>query len=127
MTAEGYARDAVAHLLRVFARNVRRTATGPTPDTVHDLRVSIRRLSQALRVFDAQFPPNRVRRRLRGLRQLAGGVRDLDIAIEQANRRRWKVALDGARSVAASRLQAKAERLRKKKSWDKWSRRLGIA
>ena len=52
-------------------------------DSVHDLRTSIRRLSECLKTFDNLFPrgeAGRLRRKLRKLMQLAGEVRNLDIA-----------------------------------------------
>ena len=74
-----------AILLRRFAYQVAHVASSEAADAVHDLRVAIRRLSNCLRVF-AQFYPGhsakRIRRRLAGLMELAGAVRDLDIALE---------------------------------------------
>ena len=52
-------------------------------DSVHNLRTSIRRLSECLKSFDDLFPrgeAGRLRRKLRKLMQLAGEVRNLDIA-----------------------------------------------
>lgn len=54
-------------------------------DSVHDLRTSIRRLSECLRGFEELFPggeAGRLRRRLRKLMQLAAEVRNRDIAGE---------------------------------------------
>ncbi len=54
-------------------------------DSVHDLRTSIRRLSECLRGFEELFPggeAGRLRRRLRKLMQLAAEVRNRDIARE---------------------------------------------
>lgn len=51
--------------------------------SVHDLRTSIRRLSECLRTFADLFPggeAGRLRRRLRKLMALAGEVRNRDIA-----------------------------------------------
>ena len=74
-----------AVLLRRFAYQVALTANSGSADGIHDLRVAIRRLSNCLRVF-AQFYPahsaKRIRRRLSGLMELAGAVRDVDIALE---------------------------------------------
>jgi CHAD domain-containing protein len=57
------------------------------PDSVHDLRVSIRRLGACLTVFEQFFPKKaskRIRSRFREAMALAGEVRDRDIAIELA-------------------------------------------
>ena len=71
-------------LLRSLASQVNRTARTGDADAIHDLRVAIRRLSRCLRVF-AQFYPGhswkRMRRRLAGLMEACGSVRDRDIAI----------------------------------------------
>lgn len=62
-----------------------RAAVNPDDDAIHDLRVAIRRLSQAYRVFGPLVPgkeAKRARKDLRPVRKLAGDVRDCDIAIE---------------------------------------------
>lgn len=72
-------------LLRKFAAQATRARRKPDPDAVHDLRVSIRRLGQCLRVFQQFFPAKerkRVRRRLKKLMQAAGEVRNRDIALD---------------------------------------------
>jgi CHAD domain-containing protein len=54
-------------------------------DTIHDLRVSIRRLSEALRMFGAFFPQGqgkRVRKRLRKIMRVTADIRSRDIAVE---------------------------------------------
>jgi CHAD domain-containing protein len=54
-------------------------------DSVHDLRTSIRRLCECLKTFDDLFPASeagRLRRKLRKLMQLAGEVRNRDIAAD---------------------------------------------
>ena len=72
-------------LLRSFATQLNHAAETGDADTIHDLRVAIRRLSRGLRVF-APFYADRswkkIRARLRRLMQLAGAVRDRDIAAE---------------------------------------------
>ncbi len=74
-----------AILLRRFAYQLAHAANSGSADAIHDLRVAIRRLSNCLRVF-AQFYPGhsakRIRHRLAGLMELAGAVRDLDVALE---------------------------------------------
>jgi CHAD domain-containing protein len=80
-----YARTQTAILLRRLAYEVNRASKNTDADSVHDLRVAIRRLSRCLRTF-SQFYPGRswkkVRRRLKELMAAAGEVRDRDIAVE---------------------------------------------
>jgi len=78
-----YARLQTAVLLRRLAFQVNRASRFGDADSIHDLRVAIRRLSQCLRVFAQFFPggsANKVRKQLRGLMRIAGEVRDRDIA-----------------------------------------------
>jgi CHAD domain-containing protein len=70
--------------LRTLTASIRRASAHPgDADSIHRLRVSIRRFSQALRVFDGCFSHSRkMRRRLRGLMDLCGATRDCDVAAE---------------------------------------------
>src|SRR5689334_6057973 len=71
-------------LLRRFALNVTRAARSGSPDTVHDLRVSIRRLSRCLRVFSKFYAggeAKKLRRRIRKLMNACARVRDRDVAM----------------------------------------------
>ena len=80
-----YVRIETAILLRRFAFQVNRAARAGDADSIHDLRVAIRRLSRCLRVF-SQFYPDRswkkIRQELAQLLRAAGAVRDRDIALE---------------------------------------------
>jgi CHAD domain-containing protein len=80
MTPEATARAR----LRVLAANLRRAAKHPgKAESVHHLRVSIRRFRQVLRVFGGLFRHTRkMRRSLRGLMDLCGVARNCDIALE---------------------------------------------
>ncbi len=63
----------------------KRGASSGDADGIHDLRVSIRRLSQGLRVFQPWFDAvnvSRVRRRLRKLMKRCAAVRNYDVALE---------------------------------------------
>jgi CHAD domain-containing protein len=101
-----FVRLETAVLLRRFAFQVNRAATSGDADSIHDLRVANRRLSRCLRVF-SQFYPDRswkkIRRALADLRDLAGAVRDLDIALEL-------LAASGISPEAAIMTQLQAER-----------------
>ena len=78
-----YIRLQTSILLRRLAYQANRAARDSGADAVHDLRVSIRRLSRCLRTFSRFYPDRsakRVRRRLREMMAFAGAVRDRDIA-----------------------------------------------
>jgi len=67
-----------------MAYQVRQAAIRADADTVHDLRVSIRRLRECLRTFAGLYPAaprKKVRKELRKLMKCAEQVRSADIAI----------------------------------------------
>ena len=85
LTIEGYATTQAETLLERLAWQVRHTAKRCDPESVHDLRVAIRQLVNCLRVFKQFFPDQprkRIRRQLQAIRDLAGEVRNRDIALE---------------------------------------------
>jgi len=68
-----------------LAYEIGRTGKSTTPDAVHDLRVGIRRFESCLRLFQDYFPrkeAKKIRKRLRDILELAGRVRDHDIALD---------------------------------------------
>jgi len=68
-----------------LAFEVNRTRRNTDPETVHDLRVSIRRFLSCLKEFDQFFPAKdtkKIRKNLGTIMSLAGSIRDRDIAIE---------------------------------------------
>jgi len=68
-----------------LAFQANRTARRSDAGAVHDLRVSIRRLAQCLRIFGQFFPRERgkkFQKRLSAVMDLASAVRDRDIALE---------------------------------------------
>ena len=80
-----YAVLQTAILLRRFAFQVNRAARQSDADSIHDLRVSIRRLSRCLRAFSQFYDAygrKKIRRQLSGLMELAGAIRDRDICIQ---------------------------------------------
>ena len=69
---------------KVFAE-LERASTHPDEEAVHDLRVAIRRFSQALQVFAPLLPDKgvrKIRRRLKVVLDAAAAVRDLDVGME---------------------------------------------
>ena len=79
-------RSQTAERLKKLESELRHVAHKPKDaDAIHDLRVSIRRLSRALQVFEAWFERaqvKRIRGRLRKLMEHCAAVRNCDVAIE---------------------------------------------
>jgi CHAD domain-containing protein len=81
-----FAEAKAAERLKTFAAKLRLAKKQPgEAASIHDLRVSIRRFNQSLRVFKNLFERGhyrKMRRRLRKLMELCGAVRNCDIAVE---------------------------------------------
>src|SRR5215467_14523116 len=74
----------VTVLLDRLAFQVNKTRQIRVPELVYDLRVAIRRFTQALAVFRPCFDtkqPKKIRRHLRNMIEIAGEVRDCDLAL----------------------------------------------
>jgi len=72
-------------LLRRMTFEMSRAAKLRDPDSIHDLRVAIRRFQQCLRAFSQFFPrgeSRRIRHRLRKIMKQAAEVRNRDVALE---------------------------------------------
>ena len=68
-----------------LAFEVLNTVRTADAETVHDLRVAIRRFNQSVAVFGSLLPKRevkRIRKRLRRVMESAGAIRDRDIALE---------------------------------------------
>src|SRR5580692_10544770 len=109
-----FAQMQVSTLLRRLSAQVKRTAETADADSVHDLRVAIRRLSRALRSFAQFFPGKqwkRIRKELSSLMDAAGALRDSDVALELlekagvAKRARAALALQSSRRDAETKLR----------------------
>jgi CHAD domain-containing protein len=133
--AEYAALQAAARLDRIaYQMGVLRKSK--SADTVHDLRVAIRRFLSCLSVYPQFFPTKeskKIRKRLRKVMKVAGEVRDRDIALhlgKQANLPKESPVLEGLRK---QRKQASKELAEKLHSWSKrnvfpkWRRRLSLA
>jgi CHAD domain-containing protein len=75
--------EQISRLIDRLAFQANRTAKSPTSDAVHDLRVSIRRLEQALVTFKVNLPRKqvkRIRKQLKAVLSCAGALRDYDVA-----------------------------------------------
>ncbi|MGI8742077.1 MAG: CHAD domain-containing protein [Bryobacteraceae bacterium] len=80
-----YAAGQIDRLLTQLATDLKRTQTKSEPDPIHDLRVGIRRFSQALRIFrdflpGAEIKP--IRKLLKEMMDLTSEVRNRDIALK---------------------------------------------
>jgi CHAD domain-containing protein len=130
-----YVRSQTATLLRTLALQINRAARQGDPDAVHDLRVAIRRLSRCLRVF-AQFYPGdswkKMRRRLAGLMDACGAVRDRDIAIELVEKAGLPPESPLVRQLEGDRAGAQRELVVELRRWKgsavsvKWKSQLGL-
>jgi len=75
----------LAHRESLFAAAARRVRERDDPEAIHDLRVTSRRLSEAIQLWGATLDARhvrRVRRRLRQLRREAGPVREMESTLE---------------------------------------------
>jgi CHAD domain-containing protein len=130
-----YVQQQTAARLSKLAAEIDRAADDATPDAIHDLRVSIRRLSRCLRAF-AQFYPGRswkkARAELSDLLHGAGEVRDRDIALEMvakagiARRSVIVAKLEAQRAKAHVELVDEIRRWRDRKITGKWRSRLEV-
>jgi CHAD domain-containing protein len=80
-----YAFEQMNRLLAKLTDQVHRAAQTPGPDEIHDLRVSVRRFSQALELFAGFLPKKQVkeiRGMLKDLMRLTSAIRDRDITLE---------------------------------------------
>jgi CHAD domain-containing protein len=80
-----YALDQMHHLLTRLVFQIHRAAKVPVPDEIHDVRVSIRRFSQCLELFEDLFPlreVKKIKRRLKRMLKLTSQIRDRDIALD---------------------------------------------
>jgi CHAD domain-containing protein len=80
-----YARVRAATLLDRLAYDLNRADKVSDAESIHHLRVAIRRFSQCLRVFGQFFPKSkarRIRRKLRLILRQAGEMRNRDIAMD---------------------------------------------
>jgi len=130
-----YAHWQTVRLLRRLAKETSRTARSSDADTIHDLRVAIRRMNGCLALF-AQFYPGRSRKglkkELKGVMKACGEVRDRDIALRlladagapatSAVARR----LAGERKEAARRLRSALKHWNNRRFSSQWRARLGL-
>jgi CHAD domain-containing protein len=130
-----HATDQASVLLRRMAYQASRTSQLQDADTIHDLRVSIRRLTECLRVFDQFFPrekAKRVRRKLDALMDLSSEVRNRDIALTLLGRAAIPAGsplvstLSQERDGAVQVLREALKRWSRRGFHRRWRSRLGV-
>ncbi len=131
--ASRFAIGLVRKFLDRLVSHVSHTVRSPDVDQVHDLRVTIRRFAQVLRIFKLCFPVKEVKRIQRALKKhmaLAGEVRDLDIAAGLLGKSRlaeaatFRAKLHGRRKNAGRTLAGKLQRWKQRRMYSKWRRKL---
>lgn len=136
--APGVAVEHSVRLLNRMSMQVRRTLRTPDIDAVHDLRVSIRRLMASLDLFDSglgEYGGRKIRKRIKKLLDLAGAVRDCDVAVKHAEKfspdaadtAQLLVALQERRAQAIEPLLAGLNDRIGRKSIVKWRAKLRAA
>jgi CHAD domain-containing protein len=130
-----YAAEHTSMLLRRLAFQANRTARMADVDAIHDLRVSIRRLAQCLRVFSQFFPRERakkIRQRLEAVMDLASEVRNRDIALQlmagapALPDSTLARVLSHERTEAEKSLVAALQRWNRRNLHKRWRSRLGL-
>jgi CHAD domain-containing protein len=130
-----YAAEQTSTLLRRLAFQASLTAKLADVDAIHDLRVSIRRLSQCLRVFSQFFPRERtkkIRQRLDAVMDLASDVRNRDIALQLLAGAPPLPASTLAQVLSDERIEAERSLVNALQRWNRhsfhkrWRSRLGL-
>jgi len=130
-----YALGQTSDLLRRTAFQANRASVLTRADAVHDLRVSIRRLTQCLRAFDQFLPQDRVRKvrqKLKAMLSLASHVRNRDVALGLLRRAALPSDSPLLEVLAEERTQATQALVEESRLWakkniqKKWRSRLGI-
>jgi CHAD domain-containing protein len=124
-----FAAEQTCKLLRRLAFQVNRGVKSHDADAIHDLRVSIRRFSQALVVFKPSFrgkEMRKIRQRLKRIMVPAGEVRNYDIALKLVSKSPLKdpselrSKLQGRRKESERALISLLKRWTERKSSQKW-------
>ena len=95
-------------------------ARKPSAGAIHDLRVAVRRFGQSLAVFASLLPPKevkKIRKRLSRVMDLAGAIRNRDIALELLAEAGVEKSSPLVRKLAAERVEAERKLAEKVKRW----------
>ena len=101
-----FARRQTAALLEKLASHAEDAQSDPTPEVVHNLRVTVRRVKAALRVFRPEFTKRDVRRlraELDEVMDAAGPLRDLDVGLELLSSARVPVRSEMVKAIRQQR------------------------
>jgi len=135
MEMRAYALERANSLLRQLAFRVGPAAKRDDPDSIHDLRVAIRRFGRCLVVFGQFFPgreSSKIRRRLRRIMDLSAEVRDRDVALELCGKAGVPSdapvlsSLRQVRDESRHKLVSRLERLRDREFSRVWRTRLKL-
>jgi CHAD domain-containing protein len=130
-----YAEQQTRARLKVLGRRVEGAAKHPSdPDSIHDLRVAIRRFTQCLRTFENLFDrkdAKSIRRRLTKLMDRCGAVRNCDVTMELlkeagAGGRGAVSHLRRVRAESQEELSRELNRRRKRKTVSGFTRKLRL-
>src|SRR5215467_5759237 len=133
MDSRAFSIDQTTRLLERLALQIKRTPHSRAPEAVHDLRVAIRRFTQALAISKPFLPSRavkKIRRRIKAIMTLASAVRDCDIALKLVTLSKAKDAamvtakLRTRRTEAQKVLAASLRRWTAENSLSKWRRAL---
>lgn len=124
-----FARQRVEELLDRLDAQVTNVSRQAGPEAIHDLRVSIRRLTQALRALKGLFSKRRIepmRRDLRAMMNVAAEIRNRDIALELLQEAgvdpgaKLRTTLAGQRDSWRDEMSVLARRWRRRKIPVRW-------
>lgn len=120
-----FANEQISSRLANLMFQVRRVATVQDVESIHDLRVAIRRFSQSITAFSSLLPKQevkRIRKRLKTMMDAAGEVRERDITLQYLDNA--GVALDDPLRGRIASERALAERIlvEKTRRWNRTSR-----
>lgn len=130
-----FALEQTANLLGRLVFQTHHALRTHDPEAIHDLRVSIRRFNQCLRVFEQFFPARetkKIRKRLRAILDAAAKVRDRDVALELLAAAGMSKAGPLGRALAAQRSEMLGEfrqllkRFQSRGYSSRWRARLGL-
>lgn len=132
MDLQQFAEHRAHELLARVNREMANVAQHNDVDAIHDLRVSIRRFTQALRALQTLFPKTevkRMRRKLRTVMDVAAEIRNRDIALQLLNEAQITEAsplwqrLASERDAARGDLTLLARQWRRRNLGTRWARK----
>jgi len=135
LTLQEHVRSHTSELMRRLSVQVRKASGAADEESVHDLRVAIRRLRECLRTFADLFPaaPRKlVRKQLRKLMKFAERVRSADIALELMKKAKLEEDAPEVTTLREQRATDQATLRKELKAFSRrpytrtWSKALGL-